>query len=68
MIEYTDGTVVLDKQDLRAFFELYLEFVCGGKKTITNEDLEEKRKEMTKTLLRRTYFRLKYPWICLEVE
>jgi len=66
MIEYTDGTVILDKWDLRVLFELWLEGIRGEKKTITDEDLEEKRKEMTKTLLRRTYFRLKYPWICLE--
>jgi len=66
MIEYTDGTVVLDKWDLRALFELCLK--CGEKKRIRNEDLEEKRKEITKTLLRRIYFRLKYPRIELEYQ
>ena len=64
MIEYTDGTVVLDKWDLRALFELYLK--RGEKKQIRDEDLEEKKKEITKTLLRRIYFRLKYPRIELE--
>lgn len=66
MIEYTDGTVVLDKWDLRALFELYLK--RGEKKCITNEDLEEKREEITKTLLRRVYFWLKYPRIGWEYQ
>jgi len=65
MIEYTDGTVVLDKWDLRALFELWLK--RGEKKRIGDEDVEEKRKEITKTLLRRIYFWLKYPRIELEV-
>ena len=66
MIKYTDGTVVLDKWDLRALVELWLEGERGEKKTIVDEDLEEKRKQITKTLLRRIYFRLKYPIIELE--
>ena len=61
MIEYTDGTVVFDKWDFRALFELYPK--RGEMKRITSEDLEEKRKEITKTLLRRTYFRLKYNFV-----
>ena len=65
MIEYTDGTVLLDKWDLRALLELRPK---QGKKLITDEELEEKRKEITKTLLRKTYFRLKYPWISVGVE
>ena len=64
MIDYTDGTVALDKWDLRALFELWLNH--KEKPRITDKDVEDKRNEMTKTLLRRTYFRLKYPWICLE--
>ena len=64
MIVYTDGTVVLDKWDLRALFELWIK--RREKKLITNEDLEEKRKEITKTLLCRIYFRLKYPRIELD--
>ena len=66
MIKYTDGTVVLDKWDLRALVELWLEGERGEKKTIVDEDLEEKRKQITKTLLRRIYFRLKYPIVELE--
>ncbi len=62
MIEYTDGTVVMDKWDLRALLELRPP-KQEKKLTITYIDLEKKRKELTKTLLRRTYFRLKYPWI-----
>ena len=64
MIQYTDGTVVLDKWDLRALFELYL----GEKKVIRNEDVEEKKKEITKTLLHRVYFWLKYPRIELDYQ
>ena len=64
MIVYTDGTIVLDKWDLRALFELSLK--RREKKVIRNEDVEEKRKEITKTLLRRVYFWLKYPRIELE--
>ena len=66
MIQYTDGTVVLDKWDLRALYELHLK--RREKKVIRNEDLEEKRKEITKTLLRRAYFWLKYPRIELEYQ
>ena len=66
MIRYTDGSIVLDKWELRSLYELYLK--RREKKLITDEDVEKKKKEITRTLLCRIWFFLKYPRIELEVK
>ena len=62
MIKYTDDSVSMDEWDLRALFELVFSRTDRGIRVrrITEEQLEEKRKEITSTLLRRLYYGIKY--------